>query len=157
MSRKRSQARRHAVQALYQWQVAGQNLTEIDHQFMLDKEFAADTEEGGEAREFEIEYFRELLHGIPAKLVELDERLGSCLDRSIESVDPVERAILRIGAFELIHHPEIPYRVVINEAVENAKLLGAEKGHRYVNGVLDKLARTVREVEIGAGKRSSGQ
>ena len=105
MSRKRSQARRHAVQAIYQWQVGGQNLLEIDHQFMLDTDFTADTEEGGEPREFEAEYFRELLHGVPARLGELDEQLRPCLDRSIESVDPVERAILGIGAFELRLHP----------------------------------------------------
>jgi N utilization substance protein B len=68
----------------------------------------------------------------------------------LESVDPVERAILRLGAYELIEHPEIPYRVVINEAVELAKTFGAEKGHRYVNGVLDKAARDLRPIEASA-------
>jgi N utilization substance protein B len=98
---------------------------------------------------FEVPYFKELLHGVPAHLTELDEQLKPCLDRAIESVDPVERAILRLGTFEFVHHPEVPYRVVINEAVELAKVFGAEQGHKYVNGVLDKLAKKVRPVETG--------
>ena len=76
--------------------------------------------------------------------------MAQCVDRALESVDPVERAILRLGAYELIEHPEIPYRVVINEAVELAKTFGAEKGHRYVNGVLDKAARALRPQETAA-------
>ncbi|MCG7909456.1 MAG: transcription antitermination factor NusB, partial [Candidatus Thiodiazotropha taylori] len=70
------------------------------------------------------------------------------LDRAIDSVDPVERAILRIGAYELQHKIEVPYRVVINEAVEMAKVFGAEQGHKFVNGVLDQVARKVRAVEM---------
>ena len=94
-----------------------------------------------------------LLHGIPASISELDEKLTPCLDRSIESVDPVERAILRLGAYELINRLEVPYRVVINEAVELAKVFGAEQGHKYVNGVLDKLAHQVRKAEIQAKRQ----
>ena len=137
MSHKRSQARHRALQAVYQWQVTGQDVPEIRDQFL-------GSEEG---RGFEVAYFDKLLSGVPAHLTEIDGQLASCLDRSIESVDPVERAILRLGAFELIHQPEVPYRVVINEAVELAKVFGAEQGHRYVNGVLDKLARHVRRAE----------
>lgn len=148
----RSLARRHAVQALYQWQIGGQNLTGIEHQFLLDKEFVADGEESGE---FDIDYFRELLHGVPARLGEIDNSLRPCLDRSIESVDPVERAILRVGVFELMQHPEIPYRVVINEGVEIAKILGAEQGHRFVNGVLDKVAKETRATEIAAARKNT--
>lgn len=138
MSHKKSQARHHAVQALYQWQMTGQDIRDIHDQFLSEQ----DT--GG----FELKYFDRLLRGVPGHLVELDQQLGPCLDRSIESVDPVERAILRLGAFELIHQPDIPYRVVINESVELAKVFGAEQGHRYVNGVLDRLARKVRGAEI---------
>lgn len=138
MSKKRSQARHYAVQAIYQWQVAGQNIKDIRNQFVAEQ-----NEKG-----FELAYFESLLHGVPAHLDELDELLRSYLDRSIESVDPVERAILRLGAFELQHHPEVPYKVIINESVELSKLFGAEQGHRYVNGVLDKLAHQLRKGEI---------
>jgi N utilization substance protein B len=137
MSGKRSQARHHAVQAVYQWQMTGQNVGDIEAQFLMEQD-----QDG-----FEVPYFKELLHGVPAHLTELDAQLKPCLDRAIESVDPVERAILRLGTFEFVHHPEVPYRVVINEAVELAKVFGAEQGHKYVNGVLDKLAKKVRPVE----------
>ena len=143
MSGKRSQARHHAVQALYQWQMTGQNISDIDNQFLAEQDLNS----------FEVPYFKDLLHGVPAHLTELDEQLRPCLDRAIDSVDPVERAILRLGAFELAHHPEVPYRVVINEAVDLAKVFGAEQGHKYVNGVLDKLARTVRPAEIKSKRK----
>ena len=139
MSRKKSGARQHAVQAIYQWQMTGQDVREIRGQFLSEQD----------AGKFDAAYFNRLVQGVPAHLDELDKCLGPCLDRSIESVDPVERAILRLGAFELIHHLEVPYKVVINEAVELAKVFGAEQGHRYVNGVLDRLAQTVRESETG--------
>jgi len=138
MSRKKSQARHHAVQAIYQWQMTGQDIADIREQFLSEQD----------VKGFDVNYFDRLLTGVPTHLGELDEALGPCLDRSIESVDPVERAILRLGAFELLHLPELPYRVVINEAVERAKVFGAEQGHRYVNGVLDKLARSVRKAEL---------
>jgi N utilization substance protein B len=139
MSRKKSGARQHAVQAIYQWQMTGQDVREIRGQFLSEQD----------AGKFDVAYFDRLVQGVPAHLDELDKGLAPCLDRSIESVDPVERAILRLGAFELIHHPEVPYKVVINEAVELAKVFGAEQGHRFVNGVLDRLAQTVRESETG--------
>lgn len=139
MSGKRTKARHHAVQAIYQWQMAGHDVSEVDSQF-LDKE---------DLGSFEVGYFKDLLHGVPANLSELDAELKNCVDRSIESIDPVERAILRLGAYEMMHHPEVPYRVIINEAVELTKVFGAEQGHRYVNGVLDKLARRVRKTEAG--------
>ena len=138
MSKKRSKARHFAVQAIYQWQVAGQNIKDIRNQFVAEQ-----NEKG-----FELAYFESLLHGVPAHLDQLDELLRPYLDRSIESVDPVERAILRLGAFELQYHPEVPYKVIINESVELSKLFGAEQGHKYVNGVLDKLAHQLRKSEI---------
>ena len=146
MSRQRSQARRHAVQAIYQWQMTGQNVGEILNQF-LDEQEPAD---------FEVPYFQDLLRGVPTHLSELDELLRPALDRAIESVDPVERAVLRLGAYELCHKPEVPYRVVINEAVELAKRFGADQGHRFVNGVLDKLARHLRPAEQTPQPGSSG-
>jgi N utilization substance protein B len=143
MSEKRSQARKHAVQAIYQWQIAGQDIADIINQFLEEQNL----------ERFEIPYFQELMRGVPTHLVELDELLKPSLDRAIESVDPVERAILRLGAYELSHKPEVPYRVVINEAVELAKVFGAEQGHKFVNGVLDQVAKKVRALEIDAGRK----
>ena len=143
MSQKRSQARRHAVQAIYQWQMVGQDVGEIINQFLEEQDINS----------FEVPYFQDLLHGVPNHLSELDELLKPALDRAIESVDPVERAVLRLGVYELRYKPEVPYRVVINEAVELAKIFGAEQGHKYVNGVLDQVARQVRAVEIKAKQR----
>jgi len=144
MSRKRSQARNHAVQALYQWQVTGQDIGSITNQFLAEQD--NDT--------FEVAYFRDLLQGVPTHLTQLDEALKPHLDRSIESVDLVERAILRLGVYELAEHPEVPYRVVINESVELAKTFGADQGHKYINGVLDKVAQDLRVVEVKAGRPS---
>jgi N utilization substance protein B len=95
-------------------------------------------------------YFSELLHGIPAMLTELDALTAPLLDRPIDQLDPIERVILRIGSFELKQRIDIPYRVVINESVELAKLFGAEQGHKYVNGILDKLSQSLRAVEVKA-------
>jgi N utilization substance protein B len=140
MSRQRSRSRSLAVQALYQWQMAGQDVADIISHFLVEQD----------AKTFDTGYFDELVRGVPARLDALDEALSPCIDRRLDAVDPVERAILRLGAYELIEHPEIPYRVVINEAVELAKTFGAEKGHRYVNGVLDKAARALRPLEASA-------
>jgi len=140
VSRQRSKARGLAVQAVYQWQMAGQSANDIYAQFM--------TEHAG--KKVDTDYFRNLLHGVIAHRGRIDEGLGAYLDRDIERVDPVERAVLRVAGYELLEHPEVPYRVVINEAVELAKVFGAEQGHRYVNGVLDKAARRLRPLEMAA-------
>jgi N utilization substance protein B len=142
MSRARSLARQRALQALYQWQMTGQDLADIDKQFMEEQDM----------QKVEKKYFHELLHRIPTCLSELDALSGEVLDRGIEQVDPVERAILRIGIYELKHRIDIPYRVVINEAVELAKIFGAEQGHKYINGILDKVAQKVRAIEIKAAR-----
>ncbi|MEJ2576078.1 MAG: transcription antitermination factor NusB [Gammaproteobacteria bacterium] len=137
MRSKRSQARRHAAQALYQWQVTADDVGAIVNQFLV----------APDAGTFDAGYFRELVRGVAAALDRLDAELQPFLDRPVEQIDLVERAVLRIGAYELAKHPEVPYRVVINEAVELAKVFGAEQGHRYVNGVLDRLARQLRPHE----------
>jgi len=137
---KRGWARRCAVQALYQWQLTGEDLTLIETRFLADQDL-------GKA---DPAYFRELVQQIPARAEEIDTVLTPFLDRPMPQVDPVERAILRIGGYELMQRPDIAYRVVINEAVELAKVFGAEQGHRFVNGVLDKVARAVRPVEFEA-------
>lgn len=140
--RKRHYARRLALQALYQWQVTGDDLGDISLQFVSEND----------SDKYDIDYFRDLFHGVPTHLDELDRELQPLIDRDIERVDLVERAALRLGVYELLHHPEVPFRVVINESVELAKVFGADKGHRYVNGVLDKVSHKVRAVELKAAK-----
>ncbi len=135
----RNRARQAAVQALYQWQLTQQPPDEIESHFINDHELQG----------VDLEYFHRLVREVPLHLHELDDHLIPHLDRDIEEVDPVERAILRIGAFELEFHPEIPYKVVLNEAVELAKTFGAEHGHKYINAVLDKVASHLRAGEIG--------
>ena len=98
-------------------------------------------------------YFREILHGVPAKKVEIDEALKPCLDLALEELDPVELAVLRLSTWEFMMRIDVPYRVVINEGVELAKVFGATDGHKFVNGVLDKLAPRLREAEVKAFKR----
>jgi len=145
MSKKRSKAREFAVQALYQWQVTDHSIAELLGQFAAEKN----------PKTYEAEYFQDLVRGVISNPVDLDDALNPLLDRDIEQVDLVERAILRLAAYELTKHIEIPYRVVINESVELAKLFGAEMGHKYVNGVVDKLAQKVRTLEVNARRQSS--
>lgn len=135
---KRVWARRCAAQALYQWQLTGEEPSRIATQFLADQDL-------GKA---DPDYFRELVFRIPACVEQIDAVLTPFLDRPMPQVDPVERAILRIGGYELMQHPDIAYRIVINEAVELAKMFGADQSHRFVNGVLDKVARAVRPVEF---------
>lgn len=132
--RGRSWARRFAMQALYQWQLTQQDCASIGEQFATEPEM----------EKADQPYFRELLHEIPVRLDRLNAVLEPCLDRALTQLDPVERAILWIGAYELLFRADVPYRVVINEAVELAKRFGAEQGHRFVNGVLDRVARRER-------------
>ncbi len=130
----RSQARRAAVQAVYQWQMTGQSPAEIIGQFLAAR---------GRGR-FDRHYFEQLVTQVPAQLGVIDQHLEPLLGRPIGQVDAVERAVLRIGALELIACPEVPWRTVIDEAVTWARTFGAEQGHRYVNGVLDALAQRLR-------------
>lgn len=143
MSRARSLARERALQALYQWQMTGQSSTEIDKQFMEEQDMKG----------VDKKYFSELLREVTANVESLDSHASEVLDRPFTQVDPVEQAILRIGTYELQHRIDIPYRVVINEMVDLAKVFGAEKGHRYINGILDKLAQKLRSIEVQARQR----
>lgn len=137
----RSKARRIAVQALYQWEVGGgEQLAVIEQQFVQERE----------VRGADLGYFHRLLFGVAAVSTELDELYAPALDRAVSGLDPVERAVLRIGVWELQQCPEIPVRVVINEGVEMAKRFGAEQSHRYINGVLDRMARQLRAQEMNA-------
>ncbi len=134
----RRRARQAAVQALYQWQMTEQPPEQIESHFISDHELNG----------VDIDYFHHLVQEIPLHLHQLDDHLLPYLERTLNEVDPVERAILRIGVFEFEFHPEIPYKVILNEAVELAKVFGAEHGHKFVNGVLDKVAAKLRAVEM---------
>jgi len=138
MSNARSRARELAVQALYQWQIAGQDLIDIQNQFA----------EEHDMRKIDKKYFRELLRSIPKCIDELDLHTLSLLDRNIEDVDPIERAIIRIGTYELDRRPDVPVKVVINESIELAKKFGADQSHKYINGILDGVAKKLRAAEL---------
>ena len=138
MSSSRTNARKAAVQALYQWQMTGQSLVEIERQF-LEEERLKDAQKS---------YFTELFHGVPKNLEAIDKALSEFVDRPVDMIDPVERAILRIGVYELVNRPDMPYRVVLNEGINLAKYFGADGSHKYVNGILDKVAQQKRTVEI---------
>jgi N utilization substance protein B len=100
----------------------------------------------------DVKYFTSLINGVAKDIDKLDEALAFAVDRNLNEIDPVESSVLRIAVYEFINRPEIPYRVVLNEAVELAKAFGGEKGHKYVNGVLDKMGAKLREVEYNASK-----
>ncbi|TWI52428.1 NusB antitermination factor [Pseudomonas duriflava] len=136
----RREARSLSVQALYQWHMAGQAINEIEAQFRVDNDFS----------HVDGAYFHEILHGVPSLKTEIDELITPCLDRPLDEVDPVELAILRMSCYELRNRIDVPYRVVINEGIELAKTFGATDGHKFVNGVLDKLAPTLRAAELRA-------
>ena len=140
----RSRARRYAMQALYQWDLSGTDLPLIRKQFLVNEVFSKADQP----------YFMELLSELPKQADVVDAAIAGYIDRPIEQLDPVEHAILRIGIYELLTRTDIPYRVVINEAVQLAKKFGAEQGHAFVNGVLDKAARKLRSTEY---KKAGGQ
>ncbi|MCP8464111.1 transcription antitermination factor NusB [Pseudomonas sp. ZM23] len=139
----RRKARSLAVQALYSWQMAGQSLNEIEATFRTDNDFS----------DVDGAYFHEILHGVPRLKGDLDKEFTPCLDRALEEVDPVELAILRLATYELRNRLDVPYKVVINEGIELAKTFGATDGHKFVNGVLDKLAPRLRAAELRGAKR----
>lgn len=197
MSLARTLARRAAVQAVYQWQLARDVLPEIERQFIdelqqtkslyrrhtsglelnpaerdlleeLLEKYGRSLELGEDEVEDEtleqraskcqvpdvqVSYFKELLHGVAGNLAMLDAALGKYIDRPVEEIDPVERAILRIGCYEFLRRPETPYRVILNEAINLAKEFGAAQSYRYVNGILDRVAHESRAAEMAARKR----
>jgi len=143
MSVSRTRARRLALQGLYEWQMSANAPAEI----------VARLKQSKEAQGMDAEYFQELMHQVPAQVEQLDKQLQIFMGRELSESDGVERAVLRLGAYELTARLDIPYRVAINEAVELAKRYGGEQGHKFVNGILDKLAAEVRVVEISARTR----
>lgn len=133
----RHKARRFALQGLYEWQLSGNQPFEIEARYRVENAM----------HKVDLAYFHELLHQVVAKNRELDNAFEPFLDRKMQQLDPVERNILRIGSYELIHHIEIPYKIILNEAVELAKDFGATDSYKYVNSILDELAKTVRKAE----------
>lgn len=133
----RSRARRRALQALYAWQISHAPMTQVIAQFEHEQEMEI----------ADLDYFKDLLMGIEKHVAGIDEKLGAKLDRPVDQVDPIERAVLRIATYELLHRIDVPYRVVLNEAIEVSKRFGSDFGHTYVNGVLDRAAAEWRSAE----------
>jgi len=136
----RSQARFHAVQAIYSWQISHNDATEVFINLLPEIQ----------AADVEMDYLRQLFFSTIEAKSAIDTAISPYVNRVLSDIDPVELAILRLGAYELMYCLSVPYRVAINESVELAKTFGATDGHKFVNGVLDKLAQEVRAIEIAA-------
>jgi N utilization substance protein B len=139
----RRKARHYALQALYQWQISRNALSDIETQFRTEFDFAGT----------DLEYFQTLLHEVPKHVGELEQLFAPLLDREVKDLTPIELTVLRMGAYELAHRIDVPYKVVINEAVALTKKFGATDGYKYINGVMDRLAQQLRAVEVAAAKR----
>ena len=138
----RSRSRRRGLQAIYAWQINGANERDLIAQFAHEQAHEA----------ADLAYFEDLVRGVLRHVAEVDAALGAHLDRTVDEVDAIERAALRIAVYELLHRPDVPYRVVINEAIDSTKRFGSEHGHTYVNGVLDQAAATLRSTEAQAAR-----
>ena len=137
LAAQRRKARHFGLQALYQWTLSDASLIDIDAEFRVDNDF----------RHTDGEYFQALLRGVMQDVESLEALFSPLLDRALDDLDPIERNLLRMGTFELKERIDVPYKVVINEAVSLAKKFGATESHRYINGILDKVASELRTVE----------
>lgn len=135
MASNRHNARKAAVQALYQWDITKQRTDEIESHF----------EQIHDLQNVDRKYLREVMHEVPDATEELEELISPFLDREFRALDPVERAILRLGAYELKFKMDVPTKVVINEMIELAKVFGADHSYKFVNGVIDKMAASIRK------------
>lgn len=140
LAAQRRRARHFALQGLYQWGMTRADLAEIEAEFRVDNDFS----------HVDGEFYRDLLTGSARDADELDAAYGRFIDRDLTELDPVERALLRMGTYELRGRIDVPYKVVINEAIALAKKFGATDSYRFVNGVLDKVAHACRQIEIDA-------
>ncbi|WP_367606190.1 transcription antitermination factor NusB [Legionella sp. W05-934-2] len=136
--RRKRKARRLALQAMYQWHMTKLDSHEIELQFRISNDF----------EKIDVDYFSRLLHGISQSISQIDNLYEPYLDRSIDSLNPVERCLLRIGSYELANMLEIPYKVILDESVNMSREFGATDAHKYVNGVLNQVAKTLRATEI---------
>lgn len=137
----RRKARRALVQAVYQWQLSGNSVTSVK----------ADFAEGDSLKKADHEFFDQLLSTVVTHAADLDASFAAKLDRELEKLDHVERAILRLASAELKFRVDVPYRVVIDEYVELAKTFGAQDSYKYINGVLDMVASEIRQIEVESG------
>lgn len=135
--RNRRWARRLCLQALYQWEITHQDVNAIETQFLQDENI----------ERVDLEYFKELLQGVVEQLELIQSYVKRYIDRAIGSIDPIELNILRIAVYELLKRPDVPYKVVVNEALELGKTFGATDGYKFINGILDKAAREIRRDE----------
>ncbi|WP_027967122.1 transcription antitermination factor NusB [Halomonas halocynthiae] len=152
----RRAARELAVQGLYQWQMTGKSISAVEAEFrsQVADDDLEDHENWHKVMEIaDLAMLHLLMQGVAKHRDALDDGIAPLLDRPLGELDAIELAILRLGAFELGYRLEVPYRVVINEGVELAKSFGATDGHRYVNGILDKLAARLRASEVAARRR----
>ena len=140
LAAQRRKARHFGLQALYQWTLSDASLVDIDAEFRVDNDF----------RHTDGEYFQALLRGVMEDVESLEALFSPLLDRALDDLDPIERNLLRMGTFELKERIDVPYKVVINESVALAKKFCATDSYRYINGVLDKVARNYRQIEINA-------
>lgn len=140
-------ARQYALQALYQWQIAHTLPADIEEQFLVHQQMSKKTD---------LAYFKDLVHAIPEYHEELDQHMIPFLSRPIEELDPIELCILRLSIYELAKRLDVPYRVVINEALELTKKFGSIEGYKFVNGILDHVARKLRTHEMAVEKKSHG-
>lgn len=140
----RRNARFYALQAMYQWQINQTPISELEMDFLVNHIKKKNTDR---------EYFKEIIHAIPKHVDELDQHMTPFLNRPLNELDPVELAILRMGIYELTHRLDIPYRVSINESLELTKQFGSVEGYKFVNGILDHVARKLRKQEIDADKK----
>jgi len=142
LAKARGRSRRLAMQAIYQWQMTGDNISDIKQQFFDDNNMA----------KLDSAFFSEMVSGVASSISELDPLLEKYMSRKVESVDPVERSILRLATYEFINRLDVPYRVVLNEAVTITKEFCSEKSHTFVNAVLDKVAKEIRHIEVQSSK-----
>ena len=138
LAAQRRKARHYGLQALYQWTLSGASPSDIEAEFLVDNDF----------RHTDGEYFSAVLKGVVDDVDGLESLFEPALDRTLDELDPIERNLLRLGTFELRDRIDVPYKVVISEAVALAKKFGATDSHRYINGVLDKVARELRHIEL---------
>ncbi len=136
--RARQKARRLVVQALYSWEIGGIDVSAIESHFLATNDM----------EKVDTDLFHDILFGVASNWIEIDQTFEPYLDRNREHLDPVSRAVLRLSTFEMLYSIQVPYKVVINEAVNLAKTFGPEDAFKFINGVLDKVAVNSRAIEV---------
>ncbi|MCE0494376.1 transcription antitermination factor NusB [Vibrio salinus] len=145
----RRNARQFALQAIYSWQITKENVATIEAQFLANEKYDDEEHRSSEpslsAPETDVDYFKDLLAGVVTAHQDLDSKLRPYVSRPMQDLDMMELALLRLAMYEMTRRQDVPYKVVINEAIELAKVFAAEESHKFINGVLDKAAPHVRQ------------